>query len=70
MNIKLIALAATLALTGLCVAYAADGDKKVDDPRIDKLIQQNEQILKNQAEILKRLDKIDQDLLQLRRRVS
>jgi hypothetical protein len=70
MNVKLIALLVALALTGLYLAHAAEEDKRPADPRIDKLLEQNEQILRNQAEILKRLDKIDQDLLQLRRRVS
>jgi hypothetical protein len=40
------------------------------DSRIDKLVEQNEQILKNQAEILKKLDNIETGIGQLRRRAS
>ncbi len=69
MNIKLLALVATIAVIGLGFVHA-DESKEKADPRIDKLLQQNEQILKNQEEIKQRLDKINQDLLQLRRRVS
>lgn len=69
MNMKLLALIATLTVTGLGVVHA-DEPKEKPDPRIDKLLQQNEQILKNQEEIKQRLEKINQDLLQLRRRVS
>lgn len=52
----------------------AQGDSKPashqPDPRIDKLLQQNELILKNQDEIKKQLEGLKQDILQLRRRAS
>ena len=40
------------------------------DPRIDKLLDQNEQILKNQDQILKDLDDLKKGVLQLRYRSS
>ena len=40
------------------------------DPRIDKVLEQNEQILKNQTEILKALEEIKTGLTQIRRRTS
>jgi hypothetical protein len=40
------------------------------DPRIDKLLDQNEQILKNQDQIIKDLDDLKEGVLQLRRRSS
>ncbi len=70
MNAKLLAAVALLAVAGLYFVRAADEAKPAPDPRIDKLIQQNEQILKNQDEIKQKLDKMTQDLLQLRRRAS
>ena len=51
MNIKVIALVTTVALTGFYFAHAAEEAKPKSDPRIDKLLEQNEQILKNQADI-------------------
>ena len=70
MNVKTLALIATVALTGLYFAHAADEPKAKLDPRIDKLIEQNDQILKNQDDIKKTLNQLSQDLLQLRRRSS
>jgi len=40
------------------------------DPRISKLLEQNEQILKNQQEILQKLETISGGIQQLRRRSS
>jgi hypothetical protein len=40
------------------------------DPRIDKLVEQNQQILQNQQDIIKALADIREGLLQLRRRSS
>lgn len=62
-----ICLAATLAVA---IALAQENKSTTQDPRIDKLLEQNAQILKNQADILQKLDKIDKDLLQVRRRTS
>jgi hypothetical protein len=65
-----------LALTGLLAAVAfavspGDGQiKPAGDSRLDKLIEQNELILKNQQEILKSLGELKQDILQIRRRSS
>ncbi|MCS7049094.1 MAG: hypothetical protein N3A53_00640 [Verrucomicrobiae bacterium] len=70
MKTKTLALVAVLGLTGLVIAQAHDVSRPAFDPRIDKLLEQNERILKNQEEIKQRLDKISQDLLQLRRRLS
>ncbi len=52
------------------VQQAQDKPAAAADPRIDKLLQQNEQILKNQEQILKALDGLKQDLVQVRRRGS
>lgn len=70
MKIKLLVVIAVVAVAGLLYAQAADDAKLAADPRIDKLIQQNEKILQNQSEILKQLAELKQDLLQLRRRSS
>jgi hypothetical protein len=40
------------------------------DPRVDKIIDQNDQILKNQDQILKDLSDLKEGVLQLRRRSS
>jgi hypothetical protein len=64
---------AALVLVGTWIGTAHGQTKpatETSDPRIDKLIEQNEQILKNQEEIKKQLDGLKQDLLQLRRRAS
>lgn len=70
MNSKTLVLIAVLGLTGLVIAQTQDTSRPAADPRIDKLLEQNERILKNQEEIKQRLEKISQDLLQLRRRLS
>lgn len=60
-------------LAGAWIVFAQSEAKPggpTADPRIDKLLEQNEQILKNQAEMLKQLEGLKQDLLQLRRRAS
>jgi hypothetical protein len=63
----------------VAVALAQEKEKEATklDQRIDKLLEQNEQILKNQEEILKnqqntlqRLDKIDEQILGIRRKTS
>lgn len=70
MKKSLLAVIAAIAVAGLCFVHAEDKPKPATDSRIDKLIEQNEQILKNQAELKEKLDKLSQDLLQLRRRSS
>jgi uncharacterized membrane-anchored protein YhcB (DUF1043 family) len=74
MNMKLVAilaLTAGLVVGSLFVAQAQNETKPAaKDVRIDKLLDQNDQILKNQTEILKRLDDLKEGVLQLRRRSS
>jgi hypothetical protein len=74
MNAKYVAiftLAAGLVAGSLFIAQAqSDVKPAAPDPRIDKLLDQNEKILKNQDEILKELADIKEGVLQVRRRSS
>jgi hypothetical protein len=74
MNTKYIAiftLAAGLLAGSLFVAHAQSDVKPAPpDPRIDKLLDQNEKILKNQDDIIKALADIKEGVLQVRRRSS
>jgi hypothetical protein len=75
MKIKhLLVILVMAALYVGSIMVFAQGDTKPasaqPDPRIDKLLQQNEQILKNQEDIKKQLESLKQDILQLRRRAS
>lgn len=74
MNIKhvaILALAAGLIAGSLFITHAQGENKPAaSDPRIDKLIEQNEKILKNQDEILKQLGELKEGVVQLRRRSS
>jgi hypothetical protein len=70
MKTKLIVSICVAATLAVAIALAQENKSSTQDPRIDKLIEQNAQILKNQDEILKKLDKLDQGLLQVRRRTS
>ena len=78
MNAKYVAifvLAAGLVAGSLFIAQAQSETKPpvapvAADPRIDKLLEQNEKILKNQDEILKELADIKEGVLQVRRRSS
>ncbi|HUI07404.1 MAG TPA: hypothetical protein VL486_10415 [Verrucomicrobiae bacterium] len=74
MNIRLVALFALVAglIAGSLFVARAQSESKsaVLDPRIDKLIEQNEKILKNQDDILKQLADLKEGVLQLRRRSS
>jgi hypothetical protein len=66
-----VAVAALLVAGTFALAQAPAPPKPAPpDLRIDKLLDQNAQILKNQAEILKKLDGLKEDVLQLRRRSS
>ena len=69
--VPIVTLAVGLVAGSLFVAQAQSETKPVPpDPRIDKLLEQNDQILKNQAEILKQLGDVKEGVLQLRRRSS
>lgn len=71
-----LALAGALAAGAIVTAQtttkpqSSTAAKPAGDPRIDKLLEQNEQILKNQQEILQRLDTINTGVQQMRRRSS
>ena len=70
-TIAALAVAAALAAGTFVIAQAPNQPKvSLADPRMDKLIQQNEQILKGQADILKALDELKTQMTQLRRRAS
>jgi hypothetical protein len=74
MNKKsLIALGIAVALVAGTVVFAQSSKPASGqgaDPRIDKLIEQNEQILKNQEAILKKLDELQTGIGVLKRRSS
>ena len=76
MNTKFVAifaLAVGLVAGSLFMAQAQTEPKPAlppPDPRIDKLLDQNEQILKNQDQIMKDLSDLKEGVLQLRRRSS
>jgi hypothetical protein len=74
MNRKFVAifvLAAALVAGGLFVVQAQTPVKPPpSDPRIDKLMEQSDQILKNQEQIMKDLSDVKEGVLQLRRRSS
>ena len=71
MSKKILALGAVvavLAVASLVYAQAqAQSQTSKPDPRIDKLLEQNEQILKNQADILKSLEELKLGIRQVRR---
>lgn len=71
MKTKLFASICVAIALAVTYALAQEQSKpSIPDPRIDKLIEQNEQILKNQTTILEKLDKLEQGMLQVRRRGS
>ena len=63
-------LAGILVAGSFAVAQAPKAAVKAADadPRIDKILEQNEKILKTQQDIMDKLEKLDKDLLQVRRR--
>lgn len=67
----IFALAVGLVAGSLFMAQAQTQVKPPPaDPRIDKVIEQNDQILKNQDQIIKDLNDLKEGVLQLRRRSS
>lgn len=70
-RIVTLAVAALLVAGTFAIAQAPTQPKAPPpDPRIDKVIEQNVQILKNQDEILKSLSDMKESLLILKRRSS
>jgi hypothetical protein len=70
MNTKVFIAIVAVAVGSLYFVRADESATPATDPRIDKLIEQNEQILKTQADILQQIQEIKRDLQQLRRRSS
>ena len=69
--VPILMLAVELVAGSLFVAQAQSETKPAPpDSRINKLMEQNDQILKNQADILKQLGEVKEGVLQLRRRSS
>ena len=69
--VPILMLAVGLVAGSLFVAQAQSETKPAPpDSRINKLMEQNDQILKNQADILKQLGEVKEGVLQLRRRSS
>ena len=69
--VAILALAAGLVAGSLFMAQGQTQPKPPPaDSRIDKLIDQNEQILKNQDQMIKDLDDLKKGVLQLRVRSS
>lgn len=68
MKTKLLVSICVAVAFAVAIALAQENKSATPDPRIDKLLEQHEQILKNQATIMEKLEKIDQGLLQVRRR--
>lgn len=77
MKTKLFASICVAIALAVTYTLAQDQNKTTPAPRVDKLLEQNEQKLKDQQEFLKgqqdilqRLDKIDEQLLGVRRRAG
>ena len=71
--LPVVMLAVGLIAGSLFVAQAQSPTKPAPpppDPRIDKLVEQNDKILKNQDDILKALADLKEGVLQIRRRSS
>jgi hypothetical protein len=79
MKNKLLVSLCVAAAFAVAIALAQEKKEEATKPasRIDKLLEQNEQKLKNEQDalksqeaILQRLDKVDQELLGVRRRAG
>jgi uncharacterized membrane protein YccC len=64
-----VILCIAAALAAATYVYAQTKSAPAD-PRLDKLLEQNEKVLKNQDDILKKLDELKEGVLQIRRRSS
>jgi hypothetical protein len=70
-TVAITILAAGLLAGGFLIAQAQPDSKPASsDARIDKIIEQNEKILKNQEDMLKELADLKEGVLQMRRRTS
>ncbi|HUK84170.1 MAG TPA: hypothetical protein VLZ12_16240 [Verrucomicrobiae bacterium] len=65
-----LCVAAALAAGTFVLAQTQTPPRPPLDPRIDKLLEQNEKILQNQDEILKTLADMKESILILKRRSS
>jgi hypothetical protein len=65
-----LCIAAVVVAGSFAVAQAPKPATPATDPRIDKVLEQNEKILKQQEEILKSLEEVKGSLAQIRRRSS
>jgi len=68
-TVATLAIAAVL-IAGSFVLAQSSGSSSGGDPRLDKIIEQNEKIIKNQEEILKQLGVINENVFVLKRRSS
>lgn len=65
-----VVVTALILTGGLYWAHAQTAAPAESDPRLDKIIEQNTLILKQQEAIQKSLEELKRDVLQLRRRTS
>jgi hypothetical protein len=61
---------AAVLVAGTYVLAQSTGNSTGGDPRLDKILEQNEKILKNQDEILKQLGVINERIFVMYRRSS
>jgi hypothetical protein len=70
-SLFVVGIVVALAAGSIALAQSAKSASTQNaDPRIDKVIEQNEQILKNQDAILKKLDEVQNGMNILKRRTS
>lgn len=62
--------AALIGIATLVVAQAPAAPKPTTDAQLDKIREQNEQILQKQDDILKKIDEMSHEIAQIRRRTS
>jgi len=65
-----VCVAVLLVAAAVTWAQSTKSQAAPSDPRIDKVIEQNEKILKNQEDILKKLDELQGGISTLKRRSS